>query len=315
LAPSAEPASFWGMRPSGTEEQASPPAAGPVARSISLVLGGGGARGWAHIGAIRALQEAGLSIRSIAGCSMGALVGGIHAMGKLPELEAWARRIDRRQIFSLVDISFGGGGLLKGERVIAALRGLVGEVRIEDLPVRFTAVAADIVREREVWIDDGLLFEAIRASMSLPLFFTPVDRNGVRLVDGGVFDPVPIGPTYRDGTDLTVAVSLSGLASRSGVGPAPAAPDARPPGRPRRRAAWDLSYVLSQSLDAMQGVITRQKLAAHPPDLLIEIPRDACGLLDFERAADLIALGYDLSRRRLAAPDAVALVSGPTAPR
>jgi NTE family protein len=301
------------MEPSEHRERAPAPAALPVRRGASLVLGGGGARGWAHIGVIRALLEAGLPIGSIAGCSMGALVGGIHATGKLDELEAWARGINRRQIFSLLDLSFGGGGLLKGERVIAALRALVGEVRIEELPVRFTAVAADIEREREVWIDDGPLFDAIRASISLPLFFTPVDRGGVRLVDGGVFDPVPIGPTYRDGTDLTVAVSLSGPASRPEAPPASVG-GADLPARARRRAVWDLSYVVSQSLDAMQGVITRQKLAAHPPDLLIEIPRDACGLLDFERAAELIALGYELARRRIGAPDAHALVSGARSP-
>lgn len=295
--------------------------ADPERREISLVLGGGGARGHAHIGAIRALLEHGFTIRSIAGCSMGALVGGIYAMGKLEEYERWARQIDRRQIFSLLDLSFGGGGLVKGERVIAALRALVGEMRIEDLPIRFTAVAADIVRGREVWIDQGPLFDAIRASFSLPLFFTPAEHQGVRLVDGGVFDPVPIAATYRDDTDLTVAVSLSGPASRQPQGP-PVSEQVeeasgfsarlwrRLPGRgegngkaekgARPDDRWDLSFVVSQSIDAMQGVITRQRLATHPPDVLIEIPRDACGFLEFERAGELIALGHDLAKERVA---------------
>jgi NTE family protein len=293
----------------------------PARRNISLVLGGGGARGHAHIGVIRALEEHGFSIRSIAGCSMGALVGGIYAMGRLEEYEAWARRIDRRQIFSLLDLSFGGGGLVKGERVIAALRGLVGEMQIEELPIRFTAVAADIVRGREVWIDRGPLFDAIRASISLPLFFTPADHQGVRLVDGGVFDPVPIAATYRDGTDLTIAVSLSGPPSRQPSDPPVSEQVEEPsgfsarlwrrlPGRGERNGKgekaerseepWDLSFVVSQSIDAMQGVITRQRLAAHPPDVLIEIPRDACGVLEFERAAELIALGHELARARVA---------------
>lgn len=286
----------------------------PAHRSISLVLGGGGARGYAHVGVIRALEEHGFSVRSIAGCSMGALVGGIYAMGKLAEYETWARGIDRRQIFSLIDISFGGGGLLKGERVIATLRDLVGEKRIEDLPIAFTAVAADIVREREVWIDRGPLFDAIRASISLPLFFTPVDHLGVRLVDGGIFDPVPIAATYRDRTDLTVAVSLSGPPSE-GAQDTPVVERAeeasgfparlwrRFPGRDRGERpddpGWDLSFVVSQSLDVMQGVITRHRLASNPPDLLIEIPRDACGILEFDRASELMALGYDLARQRL----------------
>ena len=293
----------------------------PARKNMSLVLGGGGARGHAHIGVIRALLEHGFSIRSIAGCSMGALVGGIYAMGRLEEYEAWARRIDRRQIFSLLDLSFGGGGLVKGERVIAALRGLVGEMQIEELPIRFTAVAADIVRGREVWIDRGPLFDAIRASISLPLFFTPAEHQGVRLVDGGVFDPVPIAATYRDGTDLTIAVSLSGAPSRHRSDPPVSEQVEEPsgfsarlwrrfPGRGERNGKgetgerseerWDLSFVVSQSIDAMQGVITRQRLAAHPPDVLIEIPRDACGVLEFDRAAELIALGHDLARERVA---------------
>jgi NTE family protein len=290
----------------------------PARKDISLVLGGGGARGHAHIGVIRALVEHGFSIRSIAGCSMGALVGGIYAMGRLEEYEAWVRRIDRRQIFSLLDLSFGGGGLVKGERVIAALRTLVGEMQIEELPIRFTAVAADIVRGREVWIDRGPLFDAIRASISLPLFFTPAEHQGVRLVDGGVFDPVPIAATYRDGTDLTIAVSLSGPPSRQSSDP-PVSEQVeeasgfsarlwrRLPGRGERNGKgerseerWDLSFVVSQSIDAMQGVITRQRLAAHPPDVLIEIPRDACGVLEFDRAGELIALGHHLTRERVA---------------
>ncbi len=154
-------------------------------KTVSLVLGGGGARGLAHIGVIRALEERGLEVRSIAGCSMGALVGGIHAMGKLGDYERWARQLSRRGMFTLLDFTFGGGGLLRGERLMGALRELVGEAQIEDLPMRFTAVAADLLRDREVWIDRGPLFDAIRASISLPLFFTPVDHGGVRLVDGG----------------------------------------------------------------------------------------------------------------------------------
>jgi NTE family protein len=264
----------------------------PAHRSISLVLGGGGARGYAHVGVIHALEEHGFLIRSIAGCSMGALVGGVHAAGKLAEYEVWARKIDRRRILSLADLAFGGGGLLKGERLIGALRELVGDQLIQDLPIAFTAVASDLVREREVWIDRGLLFDAIRASISLPVFFTPVDYLGTRLVDGGILDPVPTSVTFRDRTDLTVAVSLSGPPRRQ---PPPAPDAAQAP-----EAPWDLSYVASQSLDVMQAVITRQRLAANPPDVLIEIPRDACGLLDFDQAEKLIALGYELARARLA---------------
>ena len=285
----------------------------PGRRTVSLVLGSGGARGFAHVGVIRSLAERGYEIRSIAGCSMGALVGGIYAAGKLDEFEAWARQIDRLGIFSLLDFSFGRGGLVKGEKLMATLRGLVGETLIETLPVAFTAVAADIAREREVWIDSGPLFDAIRASISMPLFFTPFDYKGVRLVDGAVFDPVPVAPTFRDLTDLTVAVNTNGPPAKASDDPSG---KAREPGgslseRIRQlfgRAGrdgtqedgWDISYVVSQSFDAMQGVIARQKLAAHPAEVVIEIPQNACGILEFDRADELVALGYERASARLA---------------
>lgn len=284
----------------------------PAEKKISLVLGSGGARGLAHVGVIRALEERGYSIRSISGCSMGALVGGIYAAGKLDEYEAWARKIDRRGIFSLLDFALGHGGLVKGEKLMAALRGLVGDLRIESLPIPFTAVASDIVREREVWISEGPLFDAVRASISIPLFFTPFEYRGVRLVDGGVFNPVPVAPTFRDLNDLTVAVSTNGPARRQEVPPGAQAGEegaslsarirqllGRPAKAEEEDDDWDISFVVSQSFDAMQGVLARQKLAAHPPDVLIEVPQDACGLLEFDRAAELIALGYERACARL----------------
>jgi len=279
-------------------------------KRLSLVLGSGGARGLAHIGVIRQLEEQGCLIESICGCSMGALIGGIHAAGKLDEYEQWVRGIDRMGIFSILDFSFGSGGLVKGERLMSTLRALVGETRIEDLSIKFTAVAADIVREREVWISRGLLFDAIRASISMPLFFTPFRYDGTMLIDGSVFNPVPIAPTYHDLTDLTVAVNLNGPAvpSEEMAHEEPAVEatglaaftdrvrkffgggrdqNSEPPQRD-----WDMFYVLNQSIDAMQGVIARQKLASHPPDFVIDIPRNACGTLEFDRADEMIALGY-----------------------
>jgi NTE family protein len=287
-------------------------------KRLSLVLGSGGARGLAHIGVIRLLKERGYRIESIAGCSMGALVGGIYAAGRLDDYERWVRQIDRMGIFSILDFSFGRGGLVKGERLIATLRELVGETRIEELPIRFTAVAADIAREREVWINRGPLFDAVRASISMPLFFTPYRYEGVTLIDGSIFNPVPVAPTFHDLTDLTVAVNLNGPAEEGGEEPAVEPPppetglaaftarvrdffardkEEREVGEER---SWDMFYVLSQSLDAMHGVIARQKLAAHPPDVVIDIPRNACGMLEFDRADEMIALGYARAQERLA---------------
>ena len=287
-------------------------------KRISLVLGSGGARGLAHIGIIRSLVERGYKIESISGCSIGALIGGIYAAGKLEEYAKWISGIDKFGIFSLLDFSFGRSGLVKGEKLIAKLKELVGETLIEDLPISFTAVAADITREREVWISKGPLFDAIRASISLPLFFTPFRYKGVHLVDGGIFDPVPIAPTYHDVTDLTIAVNLNGAQEleealqsqpakkggenglqlfREKVGDFIARfwPDDKSEGQ----EDLDMFYIASQSFDAMQGVIARQKLAAHPPDVLIEIPRDACSILDFDQAKSLIDLGYRIAEKRL----------------
>lgn len=278
-------------------------------KTISLVLGSGGARGLAHIGVIRCLEERGCRIASIAGCSMGALIGGIYAAGKLADYEAWVREIDRMGIFSILDFSFGRGGLFRGERLIATLRSLVGDLRIEELPLSFTAVAADIAREREVWINRGPLFDAVRASISMPLFFTPFRYDDVTLIDGSIFNPVPIAPTFHDLTDLTVAVSLNGPpepAQEEAVAAAAAEPtglaaftarvrdffSGKKEAKDQDEEHWDMFYVVSQSLDAMQGVIARQKLAAHPPDILIDIPRNACGTLEFDRADEMIALGY-----------------------
>lgn len=291
----------------------------PIAdKTVSLVLGSGGARGLAHIGIIHWLEAHGYRIESVAGCSMGALIGGIYAAGKLEEYERWVRGIDKMGIFSLLDFSFGSGGLFKGERLIDTLEELVGELRIEDLPITFTAVTADILREREVWLNRGPLFDAIRASISMPLFFTPVQYHGATLIDGSVFNPVPIAPTYHDLTDMTIAVNLNGPPRQDSSAQASAPQtgerssfaaklrnffngeeddgnDTANPARP----AWDMFDIVNQAFDAMQGMIARQKLAAHPPDVIIDIPRNACGTLEFDRAAEMIDLGYQHAAQRL----------------
>jgi hypothetical protein len=183
-------------------------------RTISLVLGSGGARGYAHIGVIGWLKDHGFAIRSIAGSSMGALIGGIYATGKLDAYAEWVRALDRSDVLQLLDLSFGRSGLFKGERVMRALQDLIGEYDIEDLPISFTAVATDLDTEKEVWLSKGPLFDALRASIAIPTLFTPFQYKGRRLVDGGLVNPLPIAPTLRDMTDLTIAVNLSGREER-----------------------------------------------------------------------------------------------------
>lgn len=284
-------------------------------KTISLVLGSGGARGFAHIGIIRWLEEHNYKIESICGSSIGALVGGIHAMGKLDEFTEWVTAINRMEIIKLLDFSFGQGGLVKGDRIIGTLAKLTGHQLIEDLPIAFTAVASDVANEKEVWISRGPVFEAIRASISMPLIFTPMLRNGVYLMDGGILNPVPIAPTFRDHTDLTIAINLAGppiKAARLDPPKKPAKSENRSlisrkideyisslsSGDTHIRSAsmYEVAY---QAVDAMQGAVARQKLAAYPPDLVVELPRNLCGVMEFDRAEELIAYGYRLAEREI----------------
>lgn len=286
------------------------------ATTVSLVLGSGGARGLAHIGVIRELETRGYEIKSIAGCSMGALVGGVYAAGKLAEFERWIRAITKIDIVSLLDISWQKGGLVKGERVINTLVELVGDKTIEELPIPFTAIAADVRNEKEVWLNTGKLFDAIRASISLPLFFTPVKYKDTHLIDGGVLNPVPIAPTFNDDTDLTVAVNLGGPPEiEEAVYPDEADDEVTSPSMQERvsqffddlkysdkneeSAGWGTYDVANQAFDAMQGTIARQKLAAYPPDIVVEISRNACGTLEFDRASQMIALGHQRMKTAL----------------
>jgi NTE family protein len=270
-------------------------------KSVSLVLGSGGARGLAHIGVIRYLEANGYEIRSISGCSMGALIGGFHAAGKLDDYTDWLIGLDTFSMLKLLDFK-GSGGLVSGETLMNEMKRLIGEHQIESLPIKYTAVASDVKGEKEVWINHGSLLDAIRASISLPLFFTPYHLNGRDLIDGGVLNPVPIAPTFNDKTDLTIAVNLGGDIDLSLTEVAEdeadtfhekvieylkdiAIPDTF-------TSSNSMIRIADQSFDAMQGTIARMKLSAYPPDIEIEIPRNLCGTLEFTRAQEMIDYGY-----------------------
>ena len=245
--------------------------------TVSLVLGSGGARGLAHIGVIHVLEEKGYKITNIAGCSIGALIGGIYAAGKLDDYEKWVRNLTKMDMVNMMDISWEGGGLVKGDKIIAKMIKLVGDRQIEDLPIGFTAVATELGSGREVWLNTGLLFDAIRSSCSLPLFFTPVRYKEKMLVDGGVVNPVPMAPVFDADTDVTIAVNLGGKPMRA------------EPLKPRKViGSYDVAYMV---FDAMQSTIARLKLAAYPPDLVIDIPRDAARTFDVDKASEMIELG------------------------
>ncbi len=286
-------------------------------KAVSLVLGSGGARGLAHIGVIRWMTENGYEIRSISGSSIGALVGGIYAAGKLDTYADWVGALRKRDVLRLLDFAYSSSGIFSGDRIIHVLKDMLGDIQIEDLPLSFTAVATDLDGGREVWLNKGSLFSAIHASIAIPSIFTPVRYEGRLLVDGGVLNPVPIAPTLNDMTNLTVAVSLSGKeetlteeagravsGGRGGKGYRVAirgfiesiqerlGPD-------EETEDINIFDVITRSIESMGNTIARFKLAAYTPDVLIEIPANACGLFEFYRANEMIAFGHKRAAKEL----------------
>lgn len=283
-------------------------------KTISLVLGSGGARGLAHIGVIRVLEQAGVKIQAIAGSSMGALVGGIHAAGKLDDYEDWVCELAQSDVLSLVDWTFSGGGLIKGRKITGKLEELVGDTNIEDLEMDFTAVAVDIDQGREVWLDRGSLFDAIRASIAIPGLFTPHRYLNRTLVDGGLLNPIPVAPTLRCMSDLTIVVDVNGPPSAHIKKQSEDEDDEEDSMWDKLRQFKDsfsrddspsdaqpgLFSIMMRSLDTMEAAITRQHLAIFQPDLVVRIPKNACMVHEFHRAREVIDLGASLARRAIA---------------
>ena len=289
-------------------------------KTVSLVLGSGAARGLAHIGVIEWLTGHGYSIESVAGASMGALIGGIYAAGELDAYRQWLVALERTDVIRFLDLSFSSEGLIKGDRLMDTLRDVVGDRNIEALPISYTAVATDLDRQREVWLTRGSLFEAIRASIAIPTVFTPHPYKGRKLLDGGLLNPVPIAPTFKDITDLTVAVDLNALREdRRDVETRETVMAATPgmngyhrkvkqfldkmqSGRTQDKGS-DLGMfdLLSSSFETMQNAISSMKLAVYAPDVLIEIPRSACKAYEFHRARELIELGYEMAGEAMSA--------------
>ncbi len=179
-----------------------------MTKRVALVLGAGGARGYAHIGVIEELEARGYQIACIAGCSMGAVIGGIHAAGKLKEYRDWTQSLDYLDVLRLLDVSFRLGAI-RGEKVFGKIREIVGEINIEELPITFTAVATDLTNQQEIWFQEGCLHQAMRASAAIPSLFTPVLQGKRMLVDGGLLNPLPIVPVVSSHCDLIVAVNLN----------------------------------------------------------------------------------------------------------
>ncbi len=254
-------------------------------RRVALALAGGGARGVAHIGAIEELERQGFEIAAVSGTSMGALVGGVYASGHLEAFREWMCKLDRYRVFSLVDFALSSEGLVKGDRVIRAMQRMVPDVRIEELDIPFAAVAADMLTGREVVLDSGGLYDAIRASISIPSVFRPVHRDGMVLIDGGTVNPLPVNRVRREPGDLLVAVDVS----------APFGAD------PVLRSRLSVNYykMLVASSQIMQQHITQLMCRICPPDVRVELPADSYGMFEFYRSKELVEAGRRATRTAL----------------
>lgn len=275
----------------------------------------------AHIGVIRCLEDCGYEISYVSGSSIGALIGGLYAAGKLDSYTDWVCALQKRDIVRLLNWSFARGAIFSDERIASVLREMVGDQSIDELPIGFTAVATDINARREIWLNRGSLLEAIRASIAVPPIFPPVERDGLLLLDGGIVNPLPIAPTLNDDTSLTIAVNLNARAEQLSKRTPPPRDDTAmlenlrsriaeffadliprtsevDPGRP---TAFEL---VLRAMDTMQITIARMKLAAYSPELIIDIPGNLCTFFEFDRAAESIDFGYGRAKEVLEAESA-----------
>lgn len=275
-------------------------------RKISLVLGSGGARGYAHIGVIEELLKRGYEIKSISGSSMGALIGGLYACGKLEEYKKWVLGLEWIDVAKLLDFSF-SEGLISGEKVFAKIANMIGDVNIEDLPIPYTAVATNLTKQKELWIQRGKLIDALRASVAIPTIFTPKKIGEDKFIDGGVLDPLPVAPTMSYNNDAIIAVSLNGKDKKNYKVAIPKNEKAKESLFEEmfislRDKILEESYeesifsIFTKTIDLMQNAILKHNIAIYPPDILIEIPRNACNFYDFHKAYELIELGRVIAK-------------------
>lgn len=286
-------------------------------KTVSLVLGSGGARGYAHIGAIEEIVKRGYKIEAVSGSSMGALVGGLYACGKLNEYKEWVLTLDFLDVIKLLDISFAPSGLIKGDKVFEKLESIIGDTLIEELKIPYTAVATELLTQKEVWFQKGKLIDAIRASIAIPTFFTPHKLDKRVYVDGGIVNPLPIAPIMSQISDITIAVNLNSnrppvknikLTTKEKKETEEAKnifqqllKNAEKKFSQIKKSEEEITYlsVISRSIDTMQNILTNYKIAGYRPDILIEIPKDCAMFYEFHRAKELIRLGQKLAKEAL----------------
>lgn len=282
-------------------------------RTVSLVLSSGGARGVAHIGVIEELERQGFKITSIAGSSMGALVGGVYASGSLPVFRDWMCNIDKIAVFNLIDFALSTNGLVKGNKIIKELKKIIPDLDIESLPINLTVVATDIKNKKEVLFETGSLYEAIRASISIPTVFKPCMVEGKILIDGGVLNPIPINRIKRNNNDLLIAVDVN----------SPIIFDSNISVNKLSKKELELNYftflmnkgfqflpkitgtqlnyytLLSQTASLMIQQISALTIEMHKPDILIKIPMNSYGPFHFYKSEEIIKAGELATRKAL----------------
>ena len=295
-------------------------------KNVALVLSSGGARGLAHIGVIDELTRRGYNITSIAGCSMGSLIGGLYATGNLDKFRDWIVNLDKFNVFKLIDFTFSSQGFIRGEKVFQRMRRLNmnPDVNIEDLPITYSAIATDIVYGKEVVFTSGDLYKAIRASISIPNLFTPVDCNNDLLVDGGVLNPLPINRIKRMDDDILVAVDLNSLIPFE-------KPNLPKKGKEQEKLhnekiaklkkRWEellpnhkhqestnhldkkvkMGYfdIMAHSIQLMQYKLSQQSIEANKPDVLVSISKYSCSIFEFYRGEEMIAYGREACAKSL----------------
>ncbi len=302
--------------------------------SISLALGSGGARGLADIGVIQVFKEEGFTIGNIAGTSMGACVGGIYCAGKLDVFEDWITTINKRETFRLMDFTMSTQGMLKGQKVLAHLKQILGEIRIEDFEIPYTAIATDVHTKEEIWMRTGDLYTVIRASSSIPTLMMPSKLKERLLIDGGVLNPLPLEPLMPKTTDLVVAVNINANAEShvrhrevllsSGIDKLQEQSEEETTAYTSRMVntvkSWlnmsktdDLSQVdpaqettlnylgmLNKTYDFMQDRMCEQSIEIHKPDIVVNIPRTVGTTLEFYRAKEMVEEGRTAAKKAIA---------------
>jgi NTE family protein len=278
-----------------------------MTKKIALVLSGGGARGMAHIGVIEELERQGYEISSIAGTSMGALVGGIYALGKMEELKNWLYTLDKLKVFHLVDFTFSGHGLIKGDRVLNTMKEMIADKNIEELNIPFVAVATDVLNKKEKVFTTGSVYDAIRASIAIPTVFTPVRTTNAVLVDGGVMNNIPINHVQRISGDLLVAVDVNANVPVRILETTPIQQEEKQSTyldrirsfrdhlleQDEQSSQEKMGYfdLMDNTFSLMMHQMSQMMLDYYSPDLLVNVSRDTCTTFDFFKAEELVETG------------------------